>query len=50
MWLFLTIELVIKTLKAKENFTGNRGDNILRHFDVWQNFPFTTSETKRDYY
>ena len=28
----------------------NHVHNILRHFDVWPSFPFTTSETKRDYY
>ena len=27
----------------------NHGHNILRLFDVLPNFPFTTSETKRDY-
>ena len=28
----------------------NHFDNILRPFDVLPNFPFTTSETMRDYY
>ena len=27
----------------------NPDHNILRHFDVWQNFCVTTSETNRDY-
>ena len=27
----------------------NPGHNILRHFDVSQNFRVTTSETNRDY-
>ena len=27
----------------------NPGHNSLRHFDVWQNFRVTTSETNRDY-
>ena len=27
----------------------NHGHNILRRFDVLPNFPFTSSETKRDY-
>ena len=27
----------------------NDGHNILRIFDALPNFPFTTSETKRDY-
>ena len=26
----------------------NPGHNILRHFDVWQNFRVTTSEMNRD--
>ena len=37
-------------------YSGNGGDllynpghNILRHFDVWQNFRVTTSETNGDY-
>ena len=30
----------------KENFTDNRVHNILRPFDGWADFPFTTSETK----
>ena len=37
--------LLVKTLKAKENFTDNGGYNILRLFDILPNFPFTTSET-----
>ena len=27
----------------------NPGHNILKHFDVWQNFRVTTSEMNRDY-
>ena len=34
----------------KENFADNHFYNVLRHFDVLTNFPFTTSETMRDYY
>ena len=34
-------------LKVREIY--NHFDNILRPFDVLPNFPFTTSETKRDY-
>ena len=30
--------LIIKALKAKENFADNHGDNILRLFDVLPNF------------
>ena len=33
-----------------DNFsTYSRVHNILRHFDVWPNFLFTSSETKRGY-
>ena len=39
----------MKTYKAKENFADNQVQNILRIFDGWANFPFTTTETKRDY-
>ena len=39
----------MKTQKVKENFRDNHFHNILRLFDVLPNFPFTTSETKRDY-
>ena len=35
--------------KAKENFADNHGHNSLRLFNVWPNFPFTTSEAKGDY-
>ena len=35
------------TKDISENY--NPGHNILRHFDVWQNFGVTTSETNRDY-
>ena len=31
-------------------YTYNKFHNILRLFDVLPNFPFTTSETMRDYY
>ena len=50
MWLFITNSAVNKTYKAKENFSDNHFHNILRLFDVLPNFPFTTSETMRDYY
>ena len=49
MWKFLTIKVVNKDIKAKENFADNHGHNILRLFDVLPNFLFTTSETKCDY-
>ena len=41
---------LVKTLKAKSNFADNNFYSILRLFDVLPNFPFTTSETMRDYY
>ena len=28
--------------------SSNHGHNILRFFDVWLDFPFTTTETKHD--
>ena len=34
----------------KEKFSYNHFHNILRLFDVLTSFPFTTSETMRDYY
>ena len=43
------MEMLIKTLKAKENLTDNHGHNILRLFDTLPNFLFTTSEAKRHY-
>ena len=47
--MFLPIKTVTKDIKPKENFEKNYSDNILRHFDGWVNFAFTTNETKRDY-
>ena len=41
---------VNKDKKAKVNCTDNDFHNILRLFDVLPNFPFTISETMRDYY
>ena len=45
-----------KVKNCKESERKSRGGqiynhvhNILRPFDGWANFPFTTSETKRDY-
>ena len=43
------MEQLIKTQKAKENFTDNPDHNVLRLFDVFPNFVFTTNETKLDY-
>ena len=37
-------------LKNKKEMTCNLFHNILGLFDVLPNFPFTTSETIRDYY
>ena len=39
-----------KDLKSKENFADNHFHNILRLFHILPNFPFTTSESIRDYY
>ena len=39
-------------IKSVPNFLQiryNPGQNILRHFDIWQNFHGSTSETDRDY-
>ena len=36
-------------MEAKVFPTYNHVDNILRLFDGWANFCFTTSQTKRDY-
>ena len=38
------------TQKAKGYFENNQFDNILRLFDVLQNFFFTASEMIGDYY
>ena len=35
---------------AKEDFADNRFHNIMRRFDIFRNFLFTTSETMRDFY
>ena len=43
------MELLIKTYKAKENFSDNLGHNFSRLFDDFQNFPFTTNEVNRNY-
>ena len=43
------MKLLIKTQEVKENFADNHALNILRLFDSWASFPFTKSETKRDY-
>ena len=37
------------TSKRKQENVYNHGINIVGHFDVLPNFPFTTSGTKRDY-
>ena len=39
----------MKTQNAKEKFSDNLGQNILRFFDVLPNFSFATVETNRDY-
>ena len=40
----------MKAYIAKENIPDNQFHNILRLFDVFLNFPLTTSETMCDYY
>ena len=39
----------MKILNAKENFPDDHFYNILRLFAVLTTFPFTSSETTRDY-
>ena len=46
----LRIGAVNKDLTSEKFFAGNHFHNILRLFDVLTNVPFSTSETKRDYY
>ena len=47
--LLFKILAVNRNIKAKEHFADNHFQNILSLFDVLPNFPFTTSETIRDY-
>ena len=49
---FYSVEKLLKWLIIKLSLTifHNHGHNILRLFDVLPNFPFTTGETKRDYW
>ena len=49
MWLLSAFELLIKTWRVKENLADYHVPNILRFFDGWANFLFTTSKTKPDY-
>ena len=45
--------IIINQGSKKQNFCEekyNHGHNIMRIFDVLRNFPFTTSETKPDYW
>ena len=45
--------VIINQGNKKQNFCEekyNHGHNIMRIFDVLPNFPFTTSETKPDYW
>ena len=34
---------------SKKSWTYNHAQNNVRPFDGWESFPFTASETKRDY-
>ena len=45
----LSSSLYTKVLSVFAEAYYNHFHNILRLFDVLPNFPFTTSETKRDY-
>ena len=45
-WLLKWQKLILKCLKL---LIFNHVDNILRLFDGWAKFPFTTSETTHDY-
>ena len=40
----------LRVFDKPSNDIHNHVPNILRPFDGWANLPFTTSETKRDYY
>ena len=44
------MQLLKKHKKAKEDFANNQVHNVLRIFDVLPDFPFTASETMRNYY
>ena len=48
--MFLTIGDVKKDIKRKRKFADNYFHDVMRLFDVLQNFSFTASETMRDYY
>ena len=48
--MLLTHAAVKKDIKSKKNFEHNLFLNILRHFNVLGNLPFTTSETVHDYF
>ena len=48
--MLLTNLAVNEDLGKKKKFADNIFHNILRHFDILPNFPFTASETMRDYY
>ena len=41
--------MILKTLKADENFKDNGDHDVLRLFDILSNFSFATSEMGRDY-
>ena len=46
---FLTIGAAIQNIKSKGKYFESNGRNILRSFDVWEIFLFTTREARRDY-
>ena len=49
MWHWSHVPTAIIDEALAKIFCYNHGHNTFRLFDVWANFPFTTSETKRDY-
>ena len=46
---YLKLNDIIVQTKISISNICNPGHNIFRHFNVWQNFRITTSETNRDY-
>ena len=43
------ILVVNRNIKGKRKFRGIQCHNILKHFDILPNFPFTTNETMTNY-
>ena len=47
--IFLYFKIVLMSTNVARKIFYNHGHNSLRLFDVWQNFSFIKSETKRGY-